>query len=209
MWKKLLIPVFLVAVSWAVGWTALYIWHLTALPEIQEKSDPELGRIVEGVATRDALFLRHYSGNLTRIDRATGERSNPAQGVIDILVDGSHLWALAPTPDGAWQVLDLRNTNETARSIPVESAPRGLFKTSAGLSVLTSTTAMLPSASGWTVVTLDETITDRPEVFSPSDQRLYVGYDYGEFGGGLRQIDLTNGRSQTSTTADRINSALV
>lgn len=190
MWKRLLASVIFIAVSW----TALDAWHMASLPNVQEKSDPQLGGIAEGVVTPDALFLRHYSGNLTRIDRATGERSNPAQDVIDILVDGPHIWALAPTPDGTWQVLDLRNANNAGQAIPVEGTPRSLFKTSAGLAVLTSTAAVLPSANGWTVVTLDETITERPEVFSPSDQTLYVGYDYGEFGGGLRQIDLTNGQ---------------
>ena len=190
MWKRLLVSVTLVA----VGWTALDVWRLAALPTFHEKSDPQLGGIVEGVATRDALFLRHYSGNLTRIDRATGERSNPAQDVIDILIDGPHIWALTPTTEGAWQVLDLRNTNNASRVIPVEGTLRGLFKTSTGLAVLTSTTAMLPSATGWTAVTLDEIIRERAEVLSPSDQSLYVGYDDGEFGGGLRQIDLTNGQ---------------
>lgn len=176
-----------------VGGGILGVSRINASPRFEDRTDPVLGNLVEGIATRDALWVRGSSGKIVRINRATGERSLLTEGTIDILANGQHLWALAKRPDDAWQVFDLRNRNGPAIRVTQDSKPIALFSTSAGPAVLASNKVLLSSQGDWKTLPLSETFSERATIFSPSDNVLYVGYDHGEFGGGLRRIDLNNG----------------
>jgi len=189
--RKILISAFVLVLL--VGGGILGVSRINVSPRLEDRRDPALGNLVEGIATRDALWVRGSSGKVVRINRATGERSVLAENVIDILADGQRLWALAKKPDDAWQVFDLRNPNEPAIPVTPDSAPIALFSTSAGPGVLTSKTVLLSSDGVWKTLPLSETFFERATILSPSDNVLYVGYDHGEFGGGLRRIDLNNG----------------
>lgn len=189
--RKILIASIIVT---ALGWAGISFWREIGNGTFDDRRDAEVGTPAEGIATDDALWIRNHTGQAMRIDRATGARLLLAEGVVDILADGKHLWALAKRPDGAWHVADLRNAKEPTRSVTQDVVPIALFSTSTGPAMLASNTVILPATDGWSVLPLSEPITEGAVAFSPSDKVLYVGYDYGEFGGGLRHIDLTNGQ---------------
>ena len=176
-----------------IGGGIFGVSRINLTPRFEDRTDPVLDNLVEGIATRDALWVRGSSGKVVRINRTTAERSLLAEDVIDILADGQHLWALTKTSDDAWQVFDLRNPNGPAIPVTTDSAPIALFSTSAGPGVLASKTVLLSSDGDWKTLPLSENFFERATILSPSDNALYVGYDHGEFGGGLRRIDLNDG----------------
>lgn len=184
----------IIAVTFAF-FSAIVAWQISLqYSRFEDRTDPQLGMLIEGIATSDALWILGSSGQVVRINRTSGERSLLSKGTIDIVTDGQHLWALSKTTEGSWQVTDLRNPNEPAIAVSRDTEPIVLFSTSAGPAVLASNKVLLPTSDGWSPLPLGETITDGAKAFSPSDKVLYVGYDYGEFGGGLRQINLNNGQ---------------
>lgn len=161
---------------------------------LQNWVDPDLGRaLIEGVGTARHLWIRGASNKVVRFDRETGERSVAAENVIDIMADGPHLWALSTVGDNQSVVSDLRQPDLSPRPVYYGGSPIGLFATEAGPGVLTTTRILTPVADGWSRRLIAGSL-DRPaHVSGVAGDSLFVGYNRGEWGGGLRRIDVSTG----------------
>lgn len=156
--------------------------------------DPDLGRgIAKGLATQDVIWLLGRSRNVVRFDRETGERTTLAAGVVDLLADGGHLWALVALNEHQGEVRDLRNPATPARAVSFEGNPLALFQTPDGPGVLTGDKVMLPTSARWSDHRMAGSIAGISSVSSMVNDTLYVGYNRGEWGGGLRRIDVQTG----------------
>ena len=156
--------------------------------------DPDLGQaLIEGVGTPQHLWIRGASKKVVRFNRETGERSVAAEDVIDILADGPHLWALIALNENESVVRDLRQPDVAARRIYFEGSPIALFATDAGPGVLTTTRVMLPTPNGWSRRLIAGSLDPYAQVSSLTGDALFVGYNKGEWGGGLRRVDLSTG----------------
>lgn len=175
--------------------SAFLLWtYSLTFSRFEDRKDPQLGALIEGIATSDALWIRGSTGQVVRINRTSGERTLLSKDTIDIMADGQHLWALSKTDEDLWQVADLRDVSRPAKPVSLDAPPIALFSTTAGPAILGQTSALLPAVSGWRTAPLSEKIYDYASTLSLSDNTLYVGYEHGEFGGGLRQINLTSGQ---------------
>jgi hypothetical protein len=160
----------------------------------QTWSDPDLGlALIEGVATRQDIWIRGYSGRVARFDRQTGARTVVAEDVVDLLPDGPHLWALIALTDSESIVRDLRQADVAERRISFQGNAVALFATEYGPGVLTTTRALTPSGNRWSRRLLAGAVDRYAHVSSRTGADLFVGYNRGEWGGGLRRIDLSTG----------------
>ena len=157
--------------------------------------DPDLGRaIFEGYANRSFLWLRGESGKVVRFDRADGTRTVVAESVVDLMPDGTSLWVLTSGTGYEAEIRDLRSDQSApvrfyARETPMIS----LFATDQDHpGVLTGSAAYMPAEAGWDRRELAATIT-AGEAVSGEQTSLYIGLNRGEFGGGLRRVDLETG----------------
>jgi hypothetical protein len=156
--------------------------------------DPDLGQaLIEGAGTPRHLWIRGASGKVVRFDRETGERSVAAEDVIDILADGPHLWALIALNENESVVRDLRQPGAAERRIHFEGGPIALFATGAGPGVLTTTKALLPATTGWSRRLIAGSLDQPARVSALTGDALFVGYNKGEWGGGLRRVDISTG----------------
>ncbi|WEK57246.1 MAG: hypothetical protein P0Y52_11935 [Candidatus Brevundimonas phytovorans] len=161
---------------------------------IRDRTDPDLGgAVVEGIATSDSLWLRGASKQVVRFNRQTGERSVAALQVLDILADGPHLWALVGLDANQGVVRDLRDPDQPERRIYFEGSPVALFATNDGPGVLTTEKVLLPLADKWDRRPLAASVEPYAQVSALTDGMLFVGYNKGEWGGGLRRIDVSTG----------------
>lgn len=156
--------------------------------------DPDLGQaLIEGAGTPQHLWIRGASKKVVRFDRETGERSIAAENVIDILADGPRLWALIALNENQSVVRDLRRPDVAERRIYSGGSPVALFATDAGPGVLTTTQALLPTTTGWSRRLIAGSLDQHARVSALTGDALFVGYNKGEWGGGLRRVDTSTG----------------
>ncbi|MFJ6023293.1 hypothetical protein ACIQC9_01680 [Brevundimonas sp. NPDC092305] len=187
----------------------LATWLLALPVGAQDWRDPDLGNSLrEGLATREHIWLLGASGKVARFDRRTGEREIVAEKVRDLLPAGGKLWALIGADDGAtWLLRDLRNPGPPSG----EEAERSRLylhpsETSGGEAiglvdwpgqnrptVLAQRMFLAPTAGGWDRRSLAATLGTGGRIAVTGDGLLYVGYNLGEWGGGLRRIDTREG----------------
>jgi hypothetical protein len=190
--RSILLAVLVVLLSTGGAWS-----RQTAAGERSSRRtwvDSDLGQaVIEGVATPQHLWLRGLSGNIVRFDRRTSERSVVAESVVDILADGPHLWALITLNENESVIRDLRGPDQAGRRVYFDGAPIALFATDVGPGVLTTTKALVPAEEGWSRRLLAGTLQRPAHVSDRRGDALFVGYNMGEWGGGLRRVDLTTG----------------
>lgn len=165
--------------------------------------DPDLGGgVVEGVVRDGHLWLRGASRQVVQIDRETGERRVVATEVVDLLSDGPHLWTLVAPSENDSAVRDLLAPATRDRRLHFEGTSIALFTTDEGVGVLTTERVLLPdSTDGWTRRRLAASLDRYGSVSPLVDDSLFVGYDKGEWGGGLRRIDAGTGTISIVTEA--------
>lgn len=157
-------------------------------------SDPDLGQaLIEGVGVDRHLWIRGASRKVVRFDRETGERSVVAEDVIDILANGPHLWALIAVDENQNVVRDLRQAESVEKRVNFEGSPIALFATDRGPGVLTTTTVLLPTSNGWSRRLMAAELSRQAHVSALTENALLVGYNRGEWGGGLRRVDVATG----------------
>lgn len=157
-------------------------------------SDPDLGMaLMEGAATREHIWIRGHSGRVARFDRQTGARTVVAEEVVDLLPDAPHLWALIALTENESVVRDLRQPDLAERRISFQGSAVALFATESGPGVLTTTRALIPSENRWFRRLLAGAVDRHAHVSARTGDDLFVGYNRGEWGGGLRRIDLSTG----------------
>lgn len=157
--------------------------------------DPDLGRaIFEGYADHASLWLRGESGKVVRFDRADGTRTVVAETALDLMPDGTRLWVLTSSARHEAEIRDLRSEqSEPVRFYVQETPTISLFATGQDRpGVLTAAAAYRPAERGWSRRELAATIA-AGEVVYDGQASLYVGLNRGEFGGGLRRVDLDTG----------------
>lgn len=170
---------------------------------VRTRTDPDLGlAIIEGSATSEVLWLRGASRNIVRIDRRTGERTVVASNVVDMLADGRHLWALIALNDNESVVRDLRQADPVERRIYFEGSPIALFATTSGPGVLTTTMVLLPAGERWLRRRTAASLELYGHVSPLTGDALFVGYNKGEWGGGLRRVDVSTGTVSIVGTAN-------
>jgi hypothetical protein len=169
-------------------------------------TDPDLGgAIVEGIGKGNDLWLRGASKKVVRFDRRTGERVVAASDAIDVMADGQHLWALVALNANESLVRDLLDTDLPERRIYFEGSPISLFSTPEGPGVLTTTTVLIPSGQGFTRLRLAASLEPYAHVSPLTGNVLFVGYNKGEWGGGLRRVDVSTGTvSIVKETSDQL-----
>lgn len=156
--------------------------------------DPDLGlAVVEGAATDASLWLRGVSGALVHFDRTTGERTVVAADVVDILADGPHLWALIALNENEGVVRDIRQPRGTDRKLYFEGALIGLIGTPEGPDVLTDSRILRPDGARWSRTRLAGGLEPHAHISPLTAGSVFVGYNRGEWGGGLRRADVATG----------------
>jgi len=176
------------------------------LAQSRQYQHPELGwAIHEGAATDLYLWLLGETGRVVRFDRRTGDREIVAEGVRDILADGTRLWALSVDEDGGqFQVRDLRDASAPRVSEDSAGDVLLLFTTAEGVGVLTADGAYRPVDGVWRRQAFERSLEGRgSHVAATSDGSLHLGSDFGEFGGRLERIDLTSGEITSLGDADQ------
>lgn len=189
---------FLIVVSFAAPATA------------QDWRDVELGHgIREGVATREHIWLLGSTGKVVRFVRRTGEREAVAENVRDIAADNGRLWALVQADDTAsYSLRDLRGPEQPSGQQPARTHRLYLHpsETSEGEAigllvwpgsdrpaVLARRALVTPTADGWKRWRLAATLSPGAQIATPDGRSVYVGYNLGEWGGGLRRIEVSSG----------------
>ena len=160
-------------------------------------------RIVEGVHFADEIWLRGVDA-LISLNLATGvQKVHFAKGVIDVEKAGEELWVLrSVSPDRAELTVSVLKQDEfeDLSTFPVseKQAMIALFNYRGGPAVL----------SQWSVIVFDEMMyrwrttllkaeLDRGVQISVASPRnggsVYIGYNMGEFGGGVQALDVEIG----------------
>ena len=157
-------------------------------------TDADLGRsLVEGAATARDLWVRGSSGTLVHFDRVTAERHIEAEDVLDLLADGPHLWVLISTSDFEGLVRDIRDPDFADQPVHFGGTPIALFATGGTPGILTTTQVLLPQADRWITRRLAGDLEPGAHVSALAGDVLLVGYNRGEWGGGLRRVDISSG----------------
>lgn len=166
----------------------------TRMSSPRDWTDPDLGRaILEGVGKSENLWLRGASRKVVRFDRQTGDRMIVASDVVDLMSDGPHLWALVTLNENESVVRDLLDASLPERRVYFQGSPISLFSTPSGPGVLTTTMVLLPSGQGFTRWPTAASLEPHARVSALMGDDLFVGYNKGEWGGGLRRIDVPAG----------------
>lgn len=161
----------------------------------QQWEDPDLGDgIYEGVATEGHLWLLGSTGQVVRFDRNTGERRVLAANVRDILADGPHLWAVSIQPESStFEIRDLNNRALPARSAETSGDVLHLIRMTERVGVLTQDAVFLPSGTDLSRRPLAAPLSSLTTAAVSRSGSVYVGENWGEFGGRLTRIDPQDG----------------
>lgn len=158
-------------------------------------ADPDLGASVrEGFADADHLWLRGQSGKIVRFDRSTGARIVVAEDVIDMLPDWQRLWILSSNDNGL-SLRDLRTSGPPVIQGHTPGQAISLFPTSSERpGILTTRLVLTPSGDNdWSERSLAALLDGASATTADGAGGLYIGLNQGEWGGGLRRIDMVTG----------------
>jgi len=178
---------------------ALILLFVTPAEAQEQFRDPDLGDgIVEGSATRENIWLLGQTRKVVRFERMTGRRDVVAENVIDILADEGRLWVISQANEQSVEVRDLRRTDPPVTLSLAKSGHGevlGLFAAldASSPSILTQRQVLTPDGVRWRRQGLAGALDAHPSVIVLAGQTLYVGYSRGEWGGGLRAVDVATG----------------
>jgi hypothetical protein len=169
--------------------------------------DAVLGQgVVKGAARGDTLWLLGWSGAVVEFDLKQSRRRTLKTGVRDVLLDGSHLWAVSAAGGrSSWMVEDLLGEG-SPESVRASGEVVGLFKSGTGLGVLAQESVSFRGAKWWDTRDLKAPLKAGALAYgATADGLLYVGSNRGEWGGELVVIDPASGvaeeLSQENVTA--------
>jgi hypothetical protein len=183
-------------------------------PQRPPGSDPILGeRIAKGIAFDGRLWVlgtmptpRDTSGGLVSFQLTDNTRVvHFKDGVLDILRADQELWILRKgIEDGQFVVAAWRGSRFeglTEFHLSTHDTPLALLRSAGALAVLSEQTVhYLAKDNTWQVVQLKGKLRSGVgvNVASPNEgDGIYVGFDVGEWGGGLQRVDV-----RTGTVAD-------
>jgi hypothetical protein len=174
------------------------------------EADPVLGeRITKGIAFKGRLWVRgtmrnrgDASGGLVSFGITDNSRTvHFESGVMDIAKSDNDLWILRQRDEDGrfvvaqWREDHFQDLTEFERS--PHDAPLALMITAGSPTVLSGQAVRyLANDKTWRVVQLKSDLRSGVAVSAASPQtgeNIYVGFDVGEWGGGLQRIDLKTG----------------
>lgn len=153
---------------------------------------PDLGqRIIEGVATSEFIWLRGIEGKVVRFDRATGERTIVATDVRDMVADGSRLWVLAGGTGGIGTLQDIRAAQPEPIRIGVDDRIHWTLVRRQGdvPAILKPDEFVIRTGDErWSRTSLPASLRGVSSAVVTAAGDLYVGFNRGEWGGGVRRV---------------------
>ena len=172
--------------------------------------DVDLGQaIIEGVADREHIWLRGSTRKVVRFVRATGERTVVAEDVVDLLPDDGRLWLLGQrTGTNLYYVVDLLDPVSAAglgssqrrgdRQLHPDELQEGQVLgliTWPGLErpAIVYQRGVLPLSTGLRRQRFAASLSPHARLAAVDESSIYAGYNLGEWGGGLRRVDVTTG----------------
>jgi len=163
------------------------------------KDNVRLGtRVIEGAATPGYLWLRDDKGVVMEYDRATGNRRPlAASGVQDMSLNNDVLAALVPAQrPGAVLVTDLLSGAHLTAPLELTTPSRGVLLLSDNQTMVLSADELAIWKDGaWVIKSLLGRLTFAPQTDALAvGGRIYLGYNRGEWGGGLQAVDIETGR---------------
>jgi hypothetical protein len=160
--------------------------------------DPPLGgRWVEGLATHDRLWLRSEDGAVVEIDRAShAQHVLASSGVIDMARKDQQLLVLRRSSGrtNVYEIVDLTGRGPSSPLLRTGAQPIALFAGGASI-VLTQSALFRLDGGNWRKVALSEPLRRAPQIAIASNSAgtIYIGFNRGEWGGGMQAVDETTG----------------
>jgi len=154
-------------------------------------------RIVEGEASPSKIWLRNAAGAVIEFSRSDGsQRVLARDGVIDLTRRGTQLLGLGRTraSEHNYHVLDLVANVAIAPPLTIR-APLALLVSEEEVVIVASDAVYFLENAVWRAQALDRSLRSAPQisVASTTSGKIYVGYNFGEWGGGLQEIDARTG----------------
>ena len=195
----------------------------------ESEGAPQLGRrLVGGIATARTLFLYNSEGKLVAFDRANWRPTVLAdRDIIDIKQRGGSIWVLSASGqsaqynDGRWQpaeagvfAVSAYRNGQLVASTPVTYSegdrPVAFLLRRSGPVVLSSGAVYLGNEDGsaWTRRSYRQPFKELPDsgvaVATPAgdESSVYIGFNKGEWGGGVRVVDVETGQIRTIERRD-------
>lgn len=152
---------------------------------------------VEGVATTKYLWLRDASGSVKQFNRLSGEiHELAATGVVDLSKFEGRLVGLRKRGEekNSYQLVDLVDGVIIGPKLTTVESQLRIIKSDVPKIIGQSTLYVLKNDK-WESVAFDTPVHLRREVSvaTSSDGAIYLGYNAGEWGGGLWAINPTSG----------------
>lgn len=175
-----------------------------------EWRDADLGQgIIEGVADQEHIWLRGSTGKVVRFVRTTGDREVIAEDVVDLLADNGRLWLLGRRAGtNLYYVVNLLDPTSAAglgstqhqgdrQFHPDEEAEGQVLGlvTWPGLDrpSIVSQRRALPLSQRSGRQHFAASLGTGARLAAVDEHSIYAGYNRGEWGGGLRHVDLQTG----------------
>jgi hypothetical protein len=165
---------------------------LTAGPALAQDTrapaDPLLGaRVIDGAASKARLWLRNAKGAVVVFDRATGARTVVAEeGVLDLLRTGGVTVALKGDAEGT-AVVDLETGKRLTPAVKVEDG--SLLRIGRDWVVFGKDAVLRSDGGPWRREAFEGPGGGgRGSVEAADDGTIYVGFNQGEWGGGLSRL---------------------
>jgi len=179
-------------------------------PQRPPGGDPVLGeRIAKGIAFDGRLWIlgtmptpRDASGGLVSFGISDYKRTVHFEGgVLDLAKSDHELWILRKGTENHRFVVSMWRGNRfedlSEFQLSAQDAPLALLRSADSPAVLSEGTVHYPAKDKtWHVVQLKGKLRSGVQVSVASPQegeRIYVGFNVGEWGGGLQQVDLRTG----------------
>jgi len=185
------------ALLFAVSWTFFF----DGISAVEARQRPQIGDdIVQGVYAEDRAWLLSDAGTIRTLDLSTHRLAseslpNPTSNICNL--DGRIVaitssrpkpteWTIYRRLQGAWDQGDKIPSNGD-RLV-------GLICESHTVSVLTDQRLLTVGAAAKNTINLTGTVGYGRAYFLADGQFIYVGYNAGEFGGGLQKIEEATGK---------------
>ncbi|WP_374275376.1 hypothetical protein [Brevundimonas sp.] len=174
-----------------------FVWFDQAsAQEPSSRGDPILGeRLVQGVATDERLWVLSGDGAVVSFARETGQRQTLAtEGVAFIGRWNGRTVGLRKSEEG-WRVEELESRRSLTAGAILAQPPIGFTRTDDEWLVLTKNGFLTSSGGAWETKAFTAPLDHwgRTNIASTRSGQVYVGFNQGEWGGGLHRLDLRSG----------------
>lgn len=161
---------------------------------------PAITMISAAQVSGRALWIATDDGTLMSLDVDTGaHHSRVSENVVSIAKAHRHIWLLRAVPSGRVSVAQVVDgaARDVAQYVPdADDVPITLFVRDESVTVLSTTSVRLFAGGRWSVRRLTTPMRSLGNVVVGAPHMgddLYLGFDRGEWGGGVVRIDTATG----------------